>query len=147
MRNNWKGILIIAIIITPYFILDSCIKEKKEVKKVLTEKEIEDEKYLLVDFELESNKEKILLLSFIKNIPKDSINIILRDYLIETENNDFFEESVKKIAKKHLVSSNKIASIVFSYKYEALSEDEFENKVTDRISEISEESENYNRGY
>lgn len=143
MKNSWKQILVIGLIIFSLIGVIYYDKEKEEPEKVLTEKEIEKNKYSLADFELEENQEKIVLLSFIKKTPKDSINFVVREYLMETESKDsLFEESIEKIAKKYSISSKKVASIVFSYKYEALTEDEVQEKV---IDELSEEESKYNQ--
>ena len=137
MKNNWRQILVIGLIVLSVFWVTYCSKEKKEPEKVLTEKEIRENKYSSADSELEENQEKIALLSFIKNIPKDSINLIIREYLMETEYDDvFFEKNIEKVSKKYSMSSKKVASIIFSYKYEVLTKDEIEEKVIEELSEV-----------
>ena len=140
MKNNFKQIFTVWLVVFSFI---SCNKEKKEPEKVLTEKEIEENKYSLADFELEENQEKIVLLSFIKKTPKDSIKLVIREYLMETESKDsLFEESIEKTAKKYSIPLKKVASIVFSYKYEALTEDEVQEKV---IEEMTEQESKYNQ--
>ena len=136
MKNNWKQILVIGLIILSIFWLTYCGKEKKEPEKVLTEKKIAENKYSYADSELKDNQEKITLLSFIKNTPKDSINLVIREYLMKTEYEDvFFEKYVEQVAKKYSISPKKVASIIFSYKYEVLTKDEIEENVIDELSE------------
>jgi len=131
MKNNWKQILVIGLIIFSLIGVIYYDNDKEEPQKVMSKKEIEENKYILVDAELDNNQEKITLLSFIKNTPKDSINIVIREYLMETEYDVDFEKSIEKVAKKYSISSKKVASIVFSYKYEMLTKED----ITDEFIE------------
>lgn len=126
MKNravSWIILLsIIAILI--YFSI-----REKEPKEELTKKENKIDKYWLADSELEDAGEKIALLSILKNTPKDSITLVMRDYLLNTENDSIpFEKVITSISEKYHISKHRIASIVFSYKYEALTKDDIENE-------------------
>lgn len=136
MKNravSWIILLsIIAILI--YFSI-----REKEPKEKLTKKEKKIDKYWLADSELENADEKIALLSILKNTPKDSITLVMRDYLLNTENDSIpFEKVITGISEKYHISKHRIASIVFSYKYETLTKDDVENEVIDRMTEEDE---------
>lgn len=138
MKNRVVSWIIILSIMTILIYLS--IREK-EPKKELTKKENIVDKYWLADSELENAGEKIALLSILKNTPKDSITLVMRDYLLNTENDSIpFEKVITSISEKYHISKHRIASIVFSYKYEALTKDDIENEVIDRMSEEDEDA-------
>lgn len=108
---------------------------KTEQKKEISKKEQQINKYFLADLELESEDEKITLLSMLKNTSKDSIILVMRDYLLNTESDSMsYKDIINKISQKYNISNNKIASIVFSYKYETLTKDDITNEFIENKS-------------
>ena len=93
-------------------------------KKELSKKEQQMDQYFLADLELESEDEKITLLSILKNTSKDSIILVMRDYLLKTENESMsHKDIINTISQKYNMHNRKVASIIFSYKYEMLTKD------------------------
>nr|WP_315173913.1 hypothetical protein [uncultured Flavobacterium sp.] len=133
MKINLTQVLIIVFVVLSFFGVSYFIEERKEPEKFIVKKDSEEGKYVLVDVELEDSQEKIMLLSYIKKMPKDSIKLILREYLMESEFDVDFEEAVLKVAKKYSISSSKVASLVFSYKYELLTQDDIQDKAIENI--------------
>ena len=91
------------------------------------------------DLIIENDQEKISLLSIMKNIKQDTLSLVLRDYLDETEQTYDSKNSkieykniIKSLSKKYNISEHKIANIIFSYKFEMVTEDEIiENSVNE----------------
>ncbi|SHM05296.1 hypothetical protein [Flavobacterium xinjiangense] len=101
-------------------------------KKELSKKEQQIDQYFLADLELESEDEKITLLSILKNTSKDSIILVMRDYLLNTENDSIpYKDIINTISQKYNMRNRKVASIIFSYKYEMLTKD----NITDEFIE------------
>lgn len=99
------------------------VKSKKELPK----KEQQTDRYFLADLELEIEDEKITLLSILKNTSKDSTILVMRDYLLNTENDSIpYETVVSTISQKHNMPKRKVAGIVFSYKFEMLTKEDVE---------------------
>ena len=137
MNNNRKNGLIITGILAFTLGLVYYNSREGEPKKELTNTNNQTDKYWLADAELESEQEKITLLSILKNTSKDSITLILRDYLLHTENESVpYEKTINIISQKYNLPSRKVASIVFSYKYEMLTND----NITDDFSKNSQSS-------
>jgi hypothetical protein len=85
--------------------------------------------YSHADSELEFENEKIALISIMHGIPKDSVYLILRDYLAKNDlsfdiDNKFTEKFIDTISKNRKMSKRKIASIIFNFKYEMQTKDE-----------------------
>lgn len=82
---------------------------------------------------LEFEKEKIALLSIIKEVPFEITNSVIKDYLNsyissemlfgEKNPNDFFKV-IDSIAVKNKISRKLTASIIYSYQYEMITSDE-----------------------
>jgi hypothetical protein len=86
------------------------------------------------DIELSFEGEKLMLLSKLKQIPYDTVYSVLNDYISATwehqysrdSSHIFSEMAIMDAANEYHLSERKIASLVFSYKYQALtSEDVF----------------------
>lgn len=129
-----KNILALMLLI---FVSCSKTEQKKEVSK----KEQQIDKYFLADLELESEDEKITLLSILKKTSKDSIILVMRDYLANTESDSIpYKDVINKISQKNNISNNKVASIVFSYKYEMLTKDDITNEFTENESNYQQQT-------
>lgn len=120
----------------------SCNKSKP--KKVLseTEKRVENAKEELSDF-----SEKMVLLSTMKRIPYDSLNLILIDYYsitsYYTDSSDslmfYSQKAIDEISEKYHISKERTASIIFSFKYEMLTKEEMVNEEMEKIGSEQEE--------
>jgi hypothetical protein len=121
MNKKTISLLIVLSIAVVAFYL--CTQKKEQNKE--SKKDMINGKYWLADSELKDNREKITLLSILKNTSKDTVTIVLRDYLLFTENDSIsFEKVIAVISEKHQISKHRIASIVFSYKYEMLTQED-----------------------
>ena len=96
----------------------------------------------------EYDKEKIVLLSLSKNISQKRVLTILTEYydktvliLNDSETPEYFTKIIDTIAKNNRMSNQKVASIIFSFKYELVTDDEvIEDYESDRVDYISEQS-------
>jgi hypothetical protein len=114
---------------------------KTEQKKEIFKKEQQINKYFLADLELESEDEKITLLSMLKNTSKDSIILVMRDYLLNTESDSMsYKDIINKISQKYNISNNKVASIIFSYKYETLTKEDITNEFIENESNYQQQT-------
>jgi len=136
-----KKVLILIFLIIFSACDNSSLKTKKESKNE-SKNEISDVETddWYVDFTLRGDAEKIGLISIIKNVPQEQANLILRDYLLKTDGTDFYTISeipnymfklVDSIAQKNNLSRKLTASIIFSYKYEMITEDELKEKYSE----------------
>jgi hypothetical protein len=105
-------------------------KEKSSNENEITELE---KYYEVADMFLEFDAEKVGLLSIIKEIPQEKANSVLRDYLAKTlgssmlfsmEDPKYIVKVVDTIAKENGLSKKMTASIIFTYRYEMITEDE-----------------------
>lgn len=115
-------------------------KLKQETKKVITETEKLQKANDRIENDLSYEKEKIILLSEVRKISFDTLNLILRDYYVVTDtvsssdqNSKFlYQSAIAKISDKYKISKSKIASLIFSYKYEMLTKEDIgESAVED----------------
>jgi hypothetical protein len=143
--------VITLIIIITLFTFFSCSKiAKKSDKPNKTKEEIAVEN---AERELESQGEKIALLSVLKECHLDTTRLILKEYLYLNLQQKLYEDSIdfttldiiKNISKKTNIKPKKIASIIFSFKYEMLTRDdiiiEYENHIEKIQSDINESNE------
>ncbi len=122
-------------------------KSKKETNKVSSEAEKLEKIYKRVEENLSYDEEKIILLSAIRKIPLDTLNSILRDYYVFTdtvsssdENSKYqYQSSISRISDKYKISKSKIASLIFSYKYEMLSKEDIEESAIENLKNNYEE--------
>lgn len=107
-------------------------------RKELSEKEKQEIEIKHAKWELDDQKEKIVLLASIKNIPSDSLYDILMDYTIQAGGAYSFstrfdsipyEKITEAVARKHRTSKHRIASLIFSFKYEMRTPDEIIEKA------------------
>ena len=103
---------------------EKSIEAKNESKTLNAIKET-DESFFVND------PEKIALLSLSKNIPPKQVYSILKDYVDKTyilefdeEEYDNYEKVIDTIARKNNLTKQKTASIIFSYQYEQITNDE-----------------------
>lgn len=114
----------------------------KEPEKIIPAKTAETvDPYGHTDYELSENSEKLMLLSILKKIPKDTLRLVLRDYLME---NPFPEiddviDNLDTISQKYHISKFKIASIIFSYRYEMLTKEEIEQSAIETYQDDNQE--------
>ena len=95
--------------------------------------------------------EKITLLSISKNIPLKQVNSVLKDYYDKTSlafvynnNSDYYEKVIDTISKKYNLSNQKTASIIFSYQYELITEEEIiENYLLEKDEYLSNQDNEY----
>lgn len=115
-------------------------KPKEETKKVIPETEKLEKANSRIEDDLSHEKEKIILLSEVRKISFDTLNLILRDYYVVTdtvsnsdENSKFlFKSAIAKVSDRYKISKSKIASLIFSYKYEMLTKEDIgESAVED----------------
>lgn len=139
--------IILYFLITMFF--QSCSLSSNRNEKEKTKKELD---YEIADDYLEYDSEKIGLLSIIKNVQYQKANSVLRDYLAKTinysdlssENQNYIVNVIDTIARKNNLSRKLTASMIFSYKYEMITKDEYyEEKIDELRQEQYEESENY----
>lgn len=127
-------------------ILVSCFNNDKE--KFAVEKEKLNNKNN--DTFFQNDIEKITLLSLSKNLPKEQVSSVLKDYydktsliLINDESPEYISKVMDTIAKKNKLTIQKTASIVFSYQYELLTNDEIiENYTSEKDDYLSEKDKN-----
>lgn len=99
----------------------------------------------MIDHELRSGKEKIYLISLSTKIPYDTVRQIIKDYYLMGYKRMFdnpaslldssivdIKESVQTISKKHKLTESKVATLLFSYKYEIRSPDEIIEEYQDQ---------------
>jgi len=120
----------------------SCHNSKP--KKVLSKKEKQEQR---AKDELSYYSEKIVLLSAIKKIPYDSLNLILTEYYTTTsdytnssDSSKFStEKALNDISGKYHISKKRAASLIFSFKYEMLTKEEIaDEELEKREDELQE---------
>lgn len=119
-------LILILVILSSCNNLSKSESDESKIKKVEKENPVE---FDILEFE----KEKIALLSVIKEIPYDKTNSVIKDYLnsdISTEmffgdkNPNNFFKVIDSIAVKNKISRKLTASIIYSYQYEMITSDE-----------------------
>ena len=120
----------------------SCIDNDKVDSKIKKEKsKIEKDK----DFLVEEDIEKITLLSISKNISQEQVKSILNDYYEKTlvfDDEIDYTKIIDDIAKKNKLTNQKVASIIFSFQYEQITEDEIIDKYASEKEDYLNEKEN-----
>lgn len=120
---------------------------KEETKKVTTETEKLQAVNDRIEDDLSSEKEKIILLSEVRKISFDTLNLILRDYYVITDtlsssdqNSKYqYQSAVAKISDRYKISKSKIASLIFSYKYEMLTKEDIGESAVENFKDNYEE--------
>ena len=121
------------------FILNSCFDKASKKDKIKLNK-VEDASQI-ADFELEFENEKIALISIIQGISTDSVKLVLRDYFTKNYlsndiENEFTEKIIDTISEHRKMSKQKIASIIFSFKYEMQTKTEIEENAIDTYEDF-----------
>ena len=122
-------------------------KPKKEEKKIISEIEKLEKLNDNIERQLSYEKEKIILLSEIRKIPFETVNLILRDYFVITDtvsssdenSKQLFQSAIVKISDKYKISKSKIATLLFSYKYEMITKEEIEESAVEDFKDNYEE--------
>lgn len=122
-------------------------KSKEQTKKKPSEAEQLENVYKRIEDNLSYDREKIILLSEIRKIPFDTLNLILRDYYVFTdtisssdENSKYqYQSSIARISARYKIPKSKIASLIFSYKYEMFTKEEIEESAIDDFQDNYEE--------
>lgn len=127
------------VIICMCFILNSCFDKDSKKDKIKLNK-VEDASQI-ADFELEFENEKIALISIIQGISTDSVKLVLRDYFTKNYlsndiENEFTEKIIDTISEHRKMSKQKIASIIFSFKYEMQTKTEIEENAIDTYEDF-----------
>lgn len=135
-----KTALIILLIV-----LTSCTDEtarNPEKSRTPTKESKEQRRY---ESEIESlDPEKIILFSVIYKLDKNKIADIIALYETKidySDDLDFIEKVIDTIANTKNLTKEKVAKIIFSYKYELLSKQEIEDNYLDDIQQ--QDSYNY----
>ena len=129
-------------------IIGSSHNEKEEKK--MTKGGLQETAYLLADETLSEEQEKIQLLSIIKKMPADSLYLILRDYLAKTSQDldpklpqtALYSNAINFISGKFRISKQRAASIIFTYRYEMVNNEEVIDKFIDSNNDESEQYDN-----
>lgn len=93
--------------------------------------------------DLKENIDKIVLLSTIKHIPVDTLCQILGEYYYkydaDTTTRDY-QETIELISRKHKISVSKAAVLIYSFKYEMLTNEEIIDKDKQQEEDDREET-------
>lgn len=122
-------------------------KPKEETTRVLPETEKIEKANSRIEDDLSNEKEKIILLSEVRKISFDTLNLILRDYYVLTDtisdsdqNSKFlYQSAIAKISDRYKISKSKIASLIFSYKYEMLTKEDIGESAMEDFKDNYEE--------
>jgi hypothetical protein len=136
---DWKNLIkILAFTL----IIISCRNKGSEHK--LTQKEKENGTSFMVEEDLSYQKEKIVLLSKIRNVGYDTLYAILKEYDIKTFDFSFSDSlpiisnaTIYDLSAKYHLSEQHIAALIFSFKYEMQTKEE--------IVEEDKEEQEFNR--
>ncbi len=131
--------LLTLFILLQFFCSCQDSKPKKEEKKILTETEKFENLNERIERQLSYEKEKIIMLSEIRKISFDTLNLILRDYLVITDtvsstdenSKHLFQSAIARISDRYRISKSRIATFLFSYKYEMITKEEIEESAVD----------------
>ena len=140
-------IFYILVVLLLFFCSCHNSKPKEESKKVLSEAEKLEKTYKRINEDLSYENEKIILLSEIRKMPFDTLIFILRDYYVITDtvsssdiNSKYlYQSSIAKISERYKISKSRIASLIFSYKYEMLTKEEIEESAIENFRDNNEE--------
>ena len=77
----------------------------------------------------------------------DTLNFILKDYYVVTdtisisnENSKYlYQSAIEKISDKYKISKSKMASLIFSYKYEMLTKEDIREMAIEDLNDNYEE--------
>lgn len=117
-------------------------------EKEFTEKEKLDAIYMSAKDELEDHTEKISLLASIKEQSYDTLYGIILDYHAITSDYELVtdsiavisESAISSISRKYNLPKSKVASLVFSYKYEMQTKQEIIENYEEQMYEEQEKA-------
>ena len=120
---------------------------KEKIKQKQTETERLEKVNSRIEEDLSYEKEKIILLSEVRQISFDTLNLLLRDYYVVTdtvsssdEHSKFlYQSAIAKISDRYKISKSKIASLIFSYKYEMLTKEDIGESAVEDFKDNYEE--------
>lgn len=138
-----KPLLTIFILLQFFCSCQDSKPEKEEEKKKMSVTEELEKLNDNIERQLSYEKEKIILLSEIRKIPFDTVNLILRDYLVITDtvsssdenSKQIFQNAIVKISDKYKISKSRIATLLFSYKYEMITKEEIGESAVENFQE------------
>lgn len=109
----------------------------------ISEEEAKESYREISDLFLESDSEKISLISIIKDVPVEKVYSVLSDYKTETFPSNYglsdsrnIIKIVDSIAQKNGLPKKLTASIIFSYEYEMITKDEIIEGYNDNIQDF-----------
>lgn len=113
-------------------------------KKVLSKKEKQE---LRAKDKLSDYSEKIVLLSALKKIPYDSLYLILTDYYAITSDYTntsdssklYSKKAINDISGKYHITKRRVASLIFSFKYEMLTNEEIADEELEKREDEQQE--------
>ncbi len=142
-------IIIIIVLITAFVAFyepnDEDTKSKSSIQKSKNKDEAKNYTDLLLEFEAE----KIVLLSLSANITPETFKKILVEYntaTYENEESDYLIKTISQLSEKYKIPRNKIASLIFGFKYDCDYENnDYNNQSTKIIQPLVDgpESEDY----
>lgn len=128
---------VVLYIILSFILLISCNSNNND-KKSSSEEDQTPEKSI-ADFRLDFDGEKIALLATIKQISQDTLFNILKDYLEYMEEREYqygldsirfiANEAIEFSSKKNGLPKNKVASLIFNFKYELLTKQDIIDEI------------------
>lgn len=120
--NTKIGQILIIIVIIGFTIYISTYDDKSIQKETIEPPSINN--LTFVDLEIDFELEKIELLAILNNISSNTAEAILRDYLtFKKENNLSTEKVILLLSEKYNLPSQKITSLIFSFKYNVVIEE------------------------
>jgi hypothetical protein len=143
-----KIMIFFSVILT----LTACNNSQNDKPSDQTEKSELERNYEIADMFLEFDSEKVGLLSIVKDISQEKANSVLRDYLAKTLGTSSFRSMkdptyivkvVDTIAKENGLSKKMTASIIFSYQYEMITEDEIIENYQDEMIDYQNDPDQY----
>ena len=127
-------------LITIFISCDYSNPQESSKEESLTKEEIKELEDELTNLFLESDSEKIVLISIIKDLPTEKVKSVLAEYKAKRflsqdtiEKQDHITSIVDTLAKKNNLSKKMTASIIFSFEYEFITRDEIIDEYNENI--------------
>lgn len=115
------------------FVIASCGSDKAKPSKI----EGKEKLIKRAERELDGQSEKIILLSAIKHVSYDSLYDILKNYYTDIgyeTDKTAYESWLSLTAKKYGLPTKKLATLIFSFKYEMLSREDILNEAAEEAA-------------
>ena len=142
MKTNLTGLILLFALL--FF---GCNKKEEVKENESSEDNGQEVSAFFTDLILNQEDEKIALLSIIKNTQKDTVKLILKEYLSEAdnvfksqENKTDYLKIIDLISNKFNMNKNKVSSIIFSYKYEMLTQEDVVNEYKENSNFENDET-------